>query len=385
VNVRVNQLQGSGASAQPQAYPTRDEVVAASNVLDYKIRGINFASAAAVNGAAETIRRAIANPQEGLDKNKLRALLTQAAQTPVASDNFAVATRIAAAVPLAAVDAFLAKFGPQPGLGESTRREIFGSMILELANQQNASLFEIARNFGLPANITGTRGVFDTFAKKASSAFGQEGIGQVFREQVQNKIGEFIAGIGQSVLNISNDIPLFVKFFLKPLGFTSQAQILKQLGNVLKGGSISDFDEKAVGLEAASTFKEAGQALATAAPFFPPPWNVAAGALAGLSIAAGKILNDSIRANEAARLAKQAEKDQAATLARAQVVVDDGLRFGRDAADYFYGGKQEPAEPVLRNAEEMQWFAQAARFAFVAHARDYGHEFAAQEAPRVVV
>lgn len=303
---------------------------------------------------------------------------------PIPSDNKSVAARIAAAAPLDAVDAFLRQFGPRPDLGEVTRREIFGSILLELADQQNASLYEIAKAAGMPAAVFGSGGI-GTFIKKTSNAFTQAAP-RIFREQVQNKIGEFIAGLGQSVLNISNDLPLLGKFFLKPLGFTTQAQVLKQLGNVLKGGSVSDFDEKAVALEAASTLKEAGQALATAAPFFPPPWNVAAGALAGLSIAAGSILNGAIKEREAARRAQEAEKAQGELLKRAQVVVDEGVRWGNAAADYYFGGQPEPREPDLRNEEEAIWFAQAARFAFVSRANGiYGKNLKVPEQVRVVV
>lgn len=304
--------------------------------------------------------------------------------SPIPSDNKSVAARIAQVMPLAAVDAFLARFEPRPDLGETTRREIFGSILLELANQENASLYEIAKAAGMPAAVFGSGGI-GTFFKKTSNAF-TKAAPKIFREQVQNKVGEFIAGLGQSVLNISNDIPLLGKFFLKPLGFTAQAQILKQLGNVLKGGSISDFDEKAVGLEAASTFKEAGQALAVAAPFFPAPFNVAAGALAGLSIAAGKILETSIRDRERARALAEYEHQQGETLKRAEIVVNDGARYGRAAADYAYGRKPEPQDPAnLRNDEEWLWFAQAARFAFVARARDYGVHLKAQAAPVITV
>lgn len=315
---------------------------------------------------------------------KAQADARAAAQAPAAQilDNGTVAARIAAAAPLAAVDAFLAPFGPRPDLGETTRRELFGSLLLELANQQNASLFELARRFGLPAHITGSAGL-GKFFKKAKDAF-TKAAPQIFREQVQNKVGEFVGGLGQSVLNLSNNVPLLGKFFLKPLGFTAQAELLRQIGNVLKGGSISDFDEKALAKEAASTFKEAGQALATAAPFFPPPWNVAAGALAGLSIAAGKILDGAIAEREAARAAEKYEAAQKARLARAQAVVDDGLRYGKAAADYAIAGQPEPAEPAgLADDEEQSWFIQAARYAFAARARQYGVNVRAQDAPTI--
>ena len=119
----------------------------------------------------------------------------------------------------------------------------------------------------------------------------------------------------------------------------------------------------------------AALALATAAPFFPAPWNAAAGALAGLSIAAGSMLNGAIRAQEQARLAREAEQAQAEQFKRAQEVIDAGVSYGRASADYAFGGKQEPAEPTLRNAEEMQWFAKAALVAFKARAKEvYGRE-----------
>ena len=416
MNITVRQLSGSGASAQPVAKINGYPLAAYDNLQFARpsgyeaMRGGEWVSVDQA-GADALITSIVVKQERGAYfANQLRqALLSQGApmsvpvaqavatgkpvataapQAGAATDNKSVAARIAAAAPLEAVDTYLRQFGPRSDLGEQTRREIFGSMLLELADQQNASLYDIAREFGLPANIAGSAGGINVgkFFKKAQSAFSQEGIGTIFREQVQNKIGEFIAGLGQSVLNISNDIPLFGKFFLKPLGFTSQAQILKQLGNVLKGGSINDFDEKAVGLEAASTFKEAGQALATAAPFLPPPWNVAAGALAGLSIAAGSILNNAIKEKEAARKAAEAEVAQGKLLKRAEVVVQNGISWGEGAADYYFGGKAEPAEPVLGNEEEMIWFAQAARFAFVSRANGtYGKSLKVPEAVRVVV
>jgi hypothetical protein len=112
--------------------------------------------------------------------------------------------------------------------------------------------------------------------------------------------GKGIEATGRAVLKARDANPVLGKYFLDPLGFTAQATVVKNLGTILKTGRVSDFNLREVGYAAATTFSAAGTALVTAAPFLPAPWNVAAGALGALSIAAGKLLRGALDASKPA-------------------------------------------------------------------------------------
>lgn len=368
----INTLRGSG---QTGAFPDFEAIRGAVSALSYTAKGVVSSvygkDRPAAIEAANILRRALEDPAPKYDQALMRRALAEAGfglsaesrapqgaaalPAPVDLTNHGMAEFIARTIPLDAVMAFLAPYEPRKDLGETRYREIFGSMLLELANQQNASLYEVARKAGLPLGPGGSAGVLDKFARKVSATFGKDGVGQVFREQVQTKIGEFLVHVGQSVLKLS-DTAVLGTFFLQPLGFTAQAQLIKQIGRVLVDGSINAFDEKALARSTAVTLRAAGQAMLIAGSF-PSPYSALFIAIGTLSIAAGKIIDTAIDAQEAARLAKLAPGEED-LVKRATVVVNAGYRYGYDLHRWkIEGYGTEPApDQAPQNAEEQEWF-----------------------------
>lgn len=118
-----------------------------------------------------------------------------------------------------------------------------------------------------------------------------------FRRVFVTEVGKGIARAAQNILN-ADDVPFLGQYILRPMGFMLQAQVLKQLGAAMVDGSISTFDERAVAFETAGTLAQTGQALIAASPMLPPPFNVAAAAVGGLSLAAGITLNNELTRKE---------------------------------------------------------------------------------------
>lgn len=388
----INTLRGSG---QTGAFPDFEAIRGAVSALGYTAKGVVSSvygkDRPAAIEAANILRRALEDPAPKYDVALMRRALAEAgfglpaesrapaaqsaaAQSaapaaPVDLTNHGMAEFIARTLPLNAVMAFLAPYEPKQDLGETRYREIFGSMLLELADQQNASLYEIARKAGLPLGPSGSAGVFDKLSKKVSATFGKDGIGRVFREQVQTKIGEFLVHTGQGVLKLS-DTAILGTFFLQPLGFTAQAQLIKQLGRVLVDGTINAFDEKALARSTAVTLRAAGQAMLIAGSF-PSPYSALFIAIGTLSIAAGKIIDTAIDSQEAARLARLAPGEED-LVKRATLIVNAGYRYGYDLHRWKVEGHgTEPApDEAPQNAEEQEWFIAGAQAGAQQRARE---------------
>lgn len=147
----------------------------------------------------------------------------------------------------------------------------------------------------IPGELRGSGNFFDKVGK---------GFNQLIRHPLKwvrrvfvTEVGKGIARIAQNILN-ADDVPFLGQYILRPMGFMLQAQVLKQLGAAMIDGSISTFDERAVAFETSATLAQTGQALLAASPMLPPPFNVAAAAVGGLSLAAGITLNNELTRSE---------------------------------------------------------------------------------------
>lgn len=210
------------------------------------------------------------------------------------------------------------------------------------------------------------------YSEEAAQGAGKEvhGLAKLVRHPLKwarsviREVGKGVSRFAQNILNAEKDVPWLSQFFLKPLGFIAQARLLRETGRALEEGSISAFDEKALARDTAGTLTAAGQALLVAAPFLPPPWNVAAAALGALSVAAGNAINRQIDLAEAKRAAA---KDP---YYGARVVQVD--QFGRELAPDglpldAYQRQQEierrrqaqAAQPGWRQGQDGLWYAVA--------------------------
>lgn len=173
-----------------------------------------------------------------------------------------------------------------------------------------------------------------------AAARGLQGSGSIFSELIEDvgrwarrvfitEPGKFIRRLAQDILNAEKSAPWLSQFILRPLGIMFQAQFWKQVGVAMVDGSISSFDEKAVGMDFAKDLTAWGTGLAIAAPFIPQPWGALCAAIAAVAIAGGMTLQHVL-------------SDKPAPQQVTFQVDDQGRRIGPDGL---------PVDPIQRQAE----------------------------------
>lgn len=240
--------------------------------------------------------------------------------------NGIMASNFAAGMPSSAVRDVAIRLGANPAAGDNEFRVVYAIHLSEQANALGIVFDDWIEAYkkdpnANPLDLTG----------QAYTAAVPTGSGKNFFEQVkyfvrhplkvlrgvQTDAGEWVAERAQDILNADKNAPWLSNYLLKPLGFHAQLTLIRELGNVVADGSVSAFNEKALGLSVAGTLTAAGQALLVAAPFLPPPWNVLAAAAGALSIAAGNVMTHLITKEDAKRQA-QAQAEAASAQASAQ-------------------------------------------------------------------
>lgn len=137
----------------------------------------------------------------------------------------------------------------------------------------------------LGAGITpGAGGFFSDLARGFKRLVGH--VANFFRS-IGKAIGSFLQSVGRVVRRIAR-IPIIGDFFITATGIgLVYGEILPLIGKLLVTGKVTPSDWEKVGYGFSRLLDRAGRALAIVAPFLPPPFNLAAGALAAISIAAG--------------------------------------------------------------------------------------------------
>jgi hypothetical protein len=123
---------------------------------------------------------------------------------------------------------------------------------------------------------------------------------------VQNEIGRGLRRAGKEVKRWEK-APIVGKYVVGPLGGAVVGETLVQVGNVFRGGSIRDFNERAWVLSVGHTLSSAGQALIAASPFLPAPWNAVALAAGTASLLVGKVVQGYVKSQEAKEIKDRAE------------------------------------------------------------------------------
>lgn len=137
---------------------------------------------------------------------------------------------------------------------------------------------------GLGAGVTGAGGFFSDLARGFKRLVGH--VADFFRS-VGKAVGRFLQAVGRVVRRIAR-IPIIGDFFIVATGIELVfGEVLPLIGKLLVTGKVTPSDWESVGFGFSRLLDRAGRALAIVAPFLPPPFNMAAGALAAISIAAG--------------------------------------------------------------------------------------------------
>lgn len=124
--------------------------------------------------------------------------------------------------------------------------------------------------------------------KIAPQAAGED----IFRK-IQNEIGRTLEHVGAEVKRWTK-VPV-LKNLIGPLGVKATGELLYQTGRMLHGGSVRDFDDRAMVAALAESLGDIGRLHAIAAPFLPAPWNAVAGAIAVVCTGASKVMRAQIQ------------------------------------------------------------------------------------------
>ncbi len=290
---------GEAAKEAAQAAYSQGKSVTEINAAAQKAAAAVLATAQAAKPVAATAVIPLPmRPQTELEK--------------LTTDNDAVASWFAAGLPSDGLRKVAAAFEMDLARQDGELRQAVAEYVSLLATSQRKALREAfaAKGVAVPAGSKGTAprllgsaGFFDKLGKSVTKLVKRPAD---FFQSATEEIGKGIGGVGKAVLKLEDKAPWLGQFFTKPLGFHAQAVALEQVGRVLIDHDVNAFDEKALTRAAAATFRTAGQALVTASPFLPAPWNVAAAAVGALSLAAGKAIDAGLDSRE---LAKKLEKD----------------------------------------------------------------------------
>lgn len=101
--------------------------------------------------------------------------------------------------------------------------------------------------------------------------------------------GKAVKWAGEQLYKLST--AKWIKWVVDPLGVARVfGSFFTQIGRAMVEGSITAFDERAFALDVSAHWQQVGAALAVAAPFLPPPFNIIALGLGALFTAAGTAL-----------------------------------------------------------------------------------------------
>lgn len=188
---------------------------------------------------------------------------------------------------------------------EDARRAGIADYLIVLANAQGVTLRSGLEKLGFAPpqqdSDLGSAGIFSDITDKLQAA-GKKA--SEIARAVQTGVGVALQQVGRAVIKLEQRAPWFGTFISRPLGFHLQATALEQLGNAVRDGSISAFDEKILSRATADTLTAAGQAFLIAGAV-PSPYSALFIAIGTVSVAAGKALDGAIDAAETARKMKE--------------------------------------------------------------------------------
>lgn len=202
------------------------------------------------------------------------------------------------------------EYGVRPDLADKEKIIAVAESWATYATETNLSLMvQVARDGeaqGLPSRKS-LRALEDAAITFGAGGFFQDlwnGIKRIARHvsdwfrELGRKLGAFLQVIGREVRRWAR-IPIIGDLFIIATGIEFvYGTLLPELGRCLQTGKISAFRVKELGFGVGRLLDRAGRALAMAAPFLPPPFALAAAALAAVSIIAGGAIGVLLSAEE---------------------------------------------------------------------------------------
>lgn len=228
------------------------------------------------------------------------------------------------------------------------RKKLFDALGVSAQISEGEKDAAAADAFALMATNVGVDLVQVTQQAGAQGLQGAQGKTGLFRA-VQNEIGRAVKNVGSEVKRWTK-APIVGKYFVGPLGGNAIGETLVQVGAVLRGGSIRDFDDRAFVLALGQTFSASGQALIAASPWLPAPWNVAALAVGTCSVVVGKAMVGHVQQQEQKERIRSARGAQYQEPAQAVAQADyTGQSSATQSVEPDYSG--EPQEAAYQPQE----------------------------------
>lgn len=241
--------------------------------------------------------------------------LEEARPRSLSEANWFYAQELCSEMPRALLDQLADGLGVRRDVPEVELRGAVALLLAGLATRANILLPEAVDFEAIRAGA----GASGSFWGKFSSGWKKlwSNPGEWARRVFITEPGKALEYVGRQILSVTTH--KWLRWVFDPLQIASVFGVfLQELGYAAIDGSISTFNEQRFALTVADHWRQVGQALAVAAPFLPPPWNIAAAALAAVFTAAGVALQRVYQQAEAARDAEQAEAEAAAVAQAAQ-------------------------------------------------------------------
>lgn len=257
----------------------------------------------------------------------------------LAQANFVYAAEVFSDMPVEQVHDYADRLGVRQDVAEIQMRSGCAIMTAYNATEANTLIPDAIETERQKQGASGGSSFWDKFSnglKKLTTHPG-DWLQRVFVTEP----GKALQFVGRNLL--SDAVPGWARWILDPLGIAKQiGTFMQQLGIAMVSGHITDFDERAFMIANAQHWRQVGEALAVAAPFLPPPWDIVAFALSAVFIGAATAIL-TIYQQAAAQRAREEDAANAEARAKAAKEAAAAAQANADYQDSLLGVDSMPA------------------------------------------
>jgi hypothetical protein len=243
----------------------------------------------------------------------------------------------------------------KPGARDDQAAALAAAMIGGMATMQGVALDAVIEQ----ARLADTPESVNIEALRGSAPAGVTGAG-FFKQlldaprKIFAEAGRAVGNVAREILRVDANVPFLSQFVLRPAGVMLTAKLFEQVGEAMRTGNITTFDERAFAQEAGQTMAASGQVLLVASPFLPPPFNVGAAAIGALSLAAGQGILEHLARQQAVRqlsAQEEAARDRQRQAEAEAARLEEEARQAEEEYRVLSGGA--PDAPPARNLKPL--------------------------------
>lgn len=209
-------------------------------------------------------------------------VITEAAPRSLAEANWFYANELLSEVPDQFARDLALQLQVRTDISQPEMRAACALIVAGVCTKQNELLPNVIERARAQAGAAGS--FWEKFASGWSKLWTNPG--QWLQRVFVTEPGKALEWAGRQILSATRNN--WVKWLVDPLGIARVFGVFfQQLGRAMIDGAISTFEEQAFMIEVGRHWRAVGAALAVAAPFLPPPFNIIAAGLAALFTAAG--------------------------------------------------------------------------------------------------